>query len=328
MTENNEMRVGIIGAGTIAGKIASTLKDLDGVVNFAVASRSLEKAQAFAREWGFERAYGSYAELLDDGDVDLVYIATPHSHHYDVTREAILKGKPCLVEKAFMANYRESKEIVDLARKHKVFVAEAIWTRYQPAVQMIRKLIADDRIGTPQLISATIGYPMLHKERLLKPELCGGALLDVGVYAINFFRMFCDAKVERVFSSCMKSDLGVDLQNAASYVLENGVMANIQSSALCVSDNQGVISGTKACLAVDDINNPQVISIYGRNHVLEEEFRVPAQITGYEYEFLACKEALENNLTESPMMPLDETLTVMKMMDDLRMEWGVRYPMD
>lgn len=123
MTENNEMRVGIIGAGTIAGKIASTLKDLDGVVNFAVASRSLEKAQAFAREWGFERAYGSYAELLDDGDVDLVYIATPHSHHYDVTREAILKDKPCLVEKAFMANYRESKEIVDLARERKVFVA-------------------------------------------------------------------------------------------------------------------------------------------------------------------------------------------------------------
>jgi predicted dehydrogenase len=245
-----------------------------------------------------------------------------------VTREAILKGKPCLVEKAFMANYRESKDIVDLAREHKVFVAEAIWTRYQPAVQIIHKLIADDRIGTPQLISATIGYPMLHKERLLKPELCGGALLDVGVYAINFFRMFCDAKVERVISNCMKSDLGVDLQNAASYVLDNGVMANIQSSALCVNDNQGVISGTKACLAVDDINNPQVISIFGRNHVLEEEFRVPDQITGYEYEFLACKESLENNWTESPMMPLDETLTIMKMMDDLRMEWGVRYPMD
>jgi len=216
MTENNVMRVGIIGAGTIAGKIASTLKDLEGVDNFAIASRSLEKAEAFAKEWDFERAYGTYSDLLDDADVDLVYIATPHSHHYDVTREAILKGKPCLVEKAFMANYRESKDIVDLAREHKVFVAEAIWTRYQPAVQMIHKLIADGRIGTPQLISATIGYPMLHKERLLKPELCGGALLDVGVYAINFFRMFCDARVERVISNCMKSDLGVDLQNAAS----------------------------------------------------------------------------------------------------------------
>ena len=126
MTENNVMRVGIIGAGTIAGKIASTLKDLEGVDIFAIASRSLEKAEAFAKEWGFERAYGTYSDLLDDADVDLVYIATPHSHHYDVTREAILKGKPCLVEKAFMANYRESKDIVDLAREHKVFVAEAI----------------------------------------------------------------------------------------------------------------------------------------------------------------------------------------------------------
>ena len=326
--KTNILRVGVIGAGVIAGKIASTLKDLERVANFAVASRSLEKAEKFAAQWGFERAYGSYAELLDDPDVDLAYIATPHSHHFEVTREAILKGKPCLVEKAFMANYRQSKEIIDLARERKVFIAEAIWTRYQPALKMIKDLLAANRIGKPQFITASIGYPMLHKERILRADLCGGALLDVGVYAINFVRMFCDANIERVLSQCTKSDTGMDLQNTASFVFENGMMANIQSSATVVGDNQGIIWGTEACLAVDDINNPQVISIYGRNHVLQEEIRVPAQITGYEYEFLACKEALANNLTESPYMPLDETLTIMQIMDDLRKEWGVVYPMD
>ena len=266
--------------------------------------------------------------MLDDPDVDLAYIATPHSHHFEVTREAILKGKPCLVEKAFMANYRQSKEIIDLARERKVFVAEAIWTRYQPALKMIKDLLAANRIGKPQFITASIGYPMLHKERILRADLCGGALLDVGVYAINFVRMFCDANIERIHSQCTKSDTGMDLQNTASFVFENGMMANIQSSATVVGDNQGIIWGTEACLAVDDINNPQVISIYGRNHVLQKEIRVPAQITGYEYEFLACKEALANNLTESPYMPLDETLTIMQIMDDLRKEWGVVYPMD
>jgi predicted dehydrogenase len=193
---------------------------------------------------------------------------------------------------------------------------------------MIKDLLAANRIGKPQFITASIGYPMLHKERILRADLCGGALLDVGVYAINFVRMFCDAKIERVHSQCTKSDTGMDLQNTASFVFENGMMANIQSSATVVGDNQGIIWGTEACLAVDDINNPQVISIYGRNHVLQEEIRVPTQITGYEYEFLACKEALANNLTESPYMPLDETLTIMQIMDDLRKEWGVVYPMD
>ena len=141
MKLDGKLRVGIIGTGWIAEKAAITLNGLQECEAYAVGSRQLEKAAAFAKEWNIGKAYGSYAELIADPEVDLVYVGTPHSHHYDVTREALLGGKPCLVEKAFMANLRQAKEIVALAHERRVFLAEAIWTRYQPVVNMVRELL-------------------------------------------------------------------------------------------------------------------------------------------------------------------------------------------
>ena len=322
------LRVGIIGAGWIAEKAAITLKNLEGASCYAIASRSLEKAQAFAEKWQVSCAYGSYSELIADENVDLVYVATPHSHHYDVTKEALENGKPCLVEKAFMANHRQAADIVRISREQKVFLAEAIWTRYQPAVQIVRQLISNGQIGTPRLITATLGYSMGNKPRIMRPDLCGGALLDLGVYAINFVRMFCDSPIEKMESQCVKSETGMDLTNAISFTFANGMLANVQSSACCVGDNIGVIAGTEGNLIIDNINNPQRIRINKRDRVFVKDINVPKQITGYEYEFLACKQAMEDGLIEPPQMPLEETLYIMKMMDELRFKWGVRYPMD
>ena len=165
MNQDKTMRVGIIGAGWIAEKAAITLNGLKECECYAIASRSLEKAEAFAQKWNMPKAYGSYAELIADDDVDLIYVATPHSHHYDVTKEALMADKPCLVEKAFMANHRQAKEIIDLAHERKVFLAEAIWTRYQPALKMVNDLISSGRIGTPRLLTATLGYSMGDKPR-------------------------------------------------------------------------------------------------------------------------------------------------------------------
>ena len=323
-----DFKVGIVGAGWIAEKAAITLNGLDGFRPYAIGSRSLEKARAFADKWGVERAYGSYSEVLDDPEVDLVYVATPHSHHFDVTKEALEKGKPCLVEKAFMANKAQAQVIVDLARRKKVFLAEAIWTRYQPVVEMVRELIREGRIGTPRLITATLGYSMGNKERIMRPDLCGGALLDLGVYALNFVRMFCDAPIVSMRSQCVKSDTGMDLTDAISIVLGDGVLANVQASASCVGDNIGVIAGTEGHLILDNINNPQKVRVHGPDRVFVEEIPVPQQITGYEYQFVACRDALAEGLTEPREMPLDETLYIMELMDGLRKEWGVRYPMD
>ena len=322
------LRVGIIGAGWIAEKAAITLKNLEGASCYAIASRSLEKAQAFAEKWQVTCAYGSYSELIADENVDLVYVATPHSHHYDVTKEALENGKPCLVEKAFMANHRQAADIVRISRKRKVFLAEAIWTRYQPAVQIVRQLISNGQIGTPRLITATLGYSMGNKPRIMRPDLCGGALLDLGVYAINFVRMFCDSPIEKMESQCVKSETGMDLTNAISFTFANGMLANVQSSACCVGDNIGVIAGTEGNIIIDNINNPQRIRINKRDRVFVKDINVPKQITGYEYQFIACKQALEEGLIEPPQMPLEETLYIMKMMDELRFKWGVRYPMD
>ena len=326
------MRVGIIGTGWIAEKAAITLNGLSsaskGCEAYAVGSRSKEKAEAFAAKWNIKKAYGSYAELIADPDVDLVYIGTPHSHHFDVTKEALLAGKPCLVEKAFMANHRQAKEIVDLARERKVFLAEAIWTRYQPARQMVLDLINSGRIGQPRLVTATLGYSMGEKPRIMRPDLCGGALLDLGVYALNFVRMFFDADIVSMESQCVKSKTGMDLTNAISLVLSDGLLCNLQSSAQCVGDNIGVIAGTDGNLIIDNINNPQQITVNGPDRTYIETLHVPQQITGYEYQFLACRQALIDGLLEPQEMPLDETLYIMELMDGLRRKWDVVYPMD
>lgn len=322
------MRVGIIGTGWIAEKAAITLNGMNTCEAYAVGSRSQEKADAFAEKWAIPKAYGSYSELIRDPDVDLVYVATPHSHHYDVTLEALLRGKPCLVEKAFMANYRQAKEIVDLACEKGVFLAEAIWTRYQPVVGMVRDLIAEGRIGLPQMITATLGYSMGEKPRIMRPDLCGGALLDLGVYALNFVRMFTTGEISMIDGHCVKSDTGMDLTNAITIITTDGVLSNVQSSARCVGDNIGVIAGTEGNLIIDNINNPQKITVNTRDRVHVEDIHVPKQITGYEYQFAACREAISAGLKEPREMPLSETLHIMKLMDGLREKWGVRYPMD
>ena len=328
MNVKDKMRVGIIGTGWIAEKAAITLNGTDNCEALAVGSRSQEKAVAFASKWGIAKAHGSYRELIDDPDVDLVYVGTPHSHHFDVTKEALLAGKPCLVEKAFMANYRQAKEIVDLAHDRKVFLAEAIWTRYQPVVGMVRQLMKDGRIGIPRLLTATLGYSMGEKPRIMRPDLCGGALLDLGVYALNFVRMFFPADIVSMESQCVKSDTGMDLTNAISMVLSDGMLCNLQSSAACVGDNIGVIAGTEGNLIIDNINNPQQITVNGPDRTYIETIHVPKQITGYEYQFVACRQALIDGLLEPREMPHAETLYVMQLMDGLRRKWGVRYPMD
>jgi len=328
MLKDDILKVGIIGTGWIAEKAAITLRGLTECEAYAVGSRTQETADEFARKWEIKKAYGSYAALLADPEVDLVYVGTPHSHHYDVTKEALLAGKPCLVEKAFMANAWQAQEIIDLAHERKIFLAEAIWTRYQPVVNMVRDLIREGRIGTPRLLTATLGYSMGEKPRIMRADLCGGALLDLGVYALNFVRMFFPADIVSIDSQCVKSKTGMDLTNAITLVLADGMLCNLQSSAACVGDNIGVIAGTDGNLIIDNINNPQRITVNTHDREFVEYIHVPKQITGYEYQFVACRQALIDGLLEPREMPHEETLYIMELMDGLREKWGVRYPMD
>lgn len=317
------MNVGIIGAGHIAEKAASTLAAMDDMQCLAIGSRSLEKAQAFAARFDIPRAYGSYAQLLADKDIDLVYIAVPHSCHFDVTRDAIAAGKPCLVEKSFMMNAVEAAAILALAHEQGVFVAEAMWPRYMPVREIGRELLASGIIGQPKMVNAVIAYNVSDKERVLRPELGGGALLDLGVYLLNFVRMYFDSPIEKLNTTCILSETGVDATEDITLVLADGTMASLQASAWCQGGNEAVIAGTTGYLVFDDLIHPTRISICRKRHIVERVVELPPQITGFEYQFRACRDAIAAGALEAPQMPHSEILYVMHLMDRLKAEWGL-----
>ena len=184
-------KVGIIGAGHIARKMAHTLRDMEGVEPYAVASRNQENAEGFACEWGFTRAYGSYEDLADDPEVQLIYIATPHSHHFEQARMCLEKGKPVLCEKAFTANAEQAETLIRLSKEKQVFLTEAIWTRYMPFSETLRELVDGGTIGRVMMLTANIGYPIAEKERIVKPELCGGQLCKDAFRLGNYGDYYC-----------------------------------------------------------------------------------------------------------------------------------------
>ena len=321
-------RLGIIGAGWIADKMAEALAPSKEMCVHAIASRSLDKAKEFAERWNIEKAYGSYEELVADSEIDLVYIATPHSHHFPHSMLALEHGKPVLVEKAFTANVREAEILINEARKRNLFITEAIWTRYMPLSHKIQEIMDSGIIGQPRVMTATLCYMMVFKERIVKPELCGGALLDLGVYPINFARMYFGTDIAKTVTNVIMSDGGVDMHESISLTFADGKMANLQAGALCLNDRQGIISGTEGYIRVDNINCPERVDVY-RNYELVATYTKPEDmVNGYEYQVIESRRCIEAGLLESPMMPHHETIAIMKQMDDIRAEWGVVYPMD
>lgn len=319
-------RVGIIGAGHIAEKMAWTLTQMTEAELYAVASRSLEKAEAFAEKYGFSKAYGSYEDILDDPMVELVYVATPHSFHHAHVRMCLEKGKPVLCEKAFMLNRAQAEDVINLAREKKVFLAEAIWTRYEPAREILDGLIASGEIGTPTFLKASLSYPVEGKERVRTAALGGGALLDLGVYCINFALMNMGSDIEKITTTCRKNEEGVDVQETFTFQYRDGRTAMLAASVLCADDRQGIISGDKGYIIADNINNPLRFDIYRRGAELVRSVEVPQQITGFEYQVRACIEAIRSGKIEPDAMPHSEILRVLEIMDTLRKEWGVEFP--
>ena len=193
------MKIGILGAGGIAVQMAKTVAGMKDVENYAVAARSFERAQAFAEKYGFSKAYGSYEEMLADPQVDLVYIATPHSHHYLHAKMCLEAGKNVLCEKAFTVNADQARKLFALAKEKNLLITEAIWTRYMPSRKMIDDIISSGVIGEVTAVTANLNYAISEVERIRKPELAGGALLDVGVYTINFASMVLGDKQQILY---------------------------------------------------------------------------------------------------------------------------------
>ncbi|HCM91445.1 MAG TPA: gfo/Idh/MocA family oxidoreductase [Lachnospiraceae bacterium] len=325
------MRVGILGAGGIAKEMAKTIAPLKDVESYAVAARDYDRAEAFAKEWGFEKAYGSYEDMLSDDKVDLVYIAVPHSHHHKWTIEALNAGRNVLCEKAFAANTKQAEEMISLAKEKKLLLTEAIWTRYMPSRKIIDDIIKSGKLGKVVTIDSNLGYKINMNERMVKPELAGGCLLDLTVYTLNFSSMVHGDDIKRICASMVPTDTGVDGQDSVMLEYSDGVMANMFTTMYGLTDRRGLVCGTDGFMCVQNINNPERITVYAPDRTkyeIIEDITVPEQITGYEYEVLACKKALEEGKIECKEMPHSETLTIMRQMDEIRKQYGIVFPFE
>ncbi len=317
-----------MGTGKIAGVMAGTIKKMKNVKCHGVASRSEERAQKFAEEYGIKVAYTSYEEMVLDDKIDLIYIATPHSEHYANMKLCIENGKNVLCEKAFTANAAQAEEILALAREKGVFVAEAMWTRYMPMLTTIKGIINSGIIGEPTMLTANLGYPVSDKKRLTDPALAGGALLDLGVYTLNFASMIFGREIEKTESSCILTDLGVDASESITLKYKDGRMAVLNCTMNAVSDRRGVVYGPKGYIVIENINNFESVTVYDTGYKPGKPVKAPRQITGYEYEVYSCLEAIEKGEKECWEMPHEETLRIMRQMDGLRADWGVVFPFE
>lgn len=322
------MKLGILGPGRIARSVAPALVALPEIECYAVASRTPGKAEDFAKDFGFQKVYHSYEEMLTDPEVELVYVATPHSHHYEHMMLCLEHGKAVICEKAFTMNAAQAKKIRDYSQEHGIFVAEAIWTRYMPSRQLIQEVIDSGIIGKINTLTANLSYVIDKKQRVIEPALAGGALLDIGIYGINFARMHFGEDIQRVESSVQLTDTGVDGMETITLFYRDGRMAVLTHSIYCRSDRKGIFHGDKGYAVVENINNPQSISVYDLNDNLIAHYDVPKQVNGYEYEFAEAVRCIREGKTEPDSMPLAESIQVMEFMDSLRAKWGVVYPQE
>lgn len=319
------IKMAILGAGAIANKMAATITKMDEVEAYAIAARDLDRAQAFAEAYGFTKAYGSYEEMLADEAVDLVYVAVPHSYHYKMTKLCLEAGKHVLCEKAFMVNAEQARDVLALAKSKKLLLTEAIWTRYMPSRKIIDDIIARGEIGEVTSLTANLGYELSQIKRIWDPALAGGALLDVGVYLVNFARMVFGEDMTSVSSYAVFKD-GVDMIDSIVMTFEGGKTATMQCNVNAVLNRTGCIFGTKGYLEITNINNPEEIKVYNEEYQAVRTYAVPEQITGYEYEVEACVRAIESGSLECPQMPHAETIQVMEIMDGIRKSWGYEIP--
>lgn len=324
---DTKIKWGIMAAGGIAGQFVADLAYANNAEAFAVGSRSLDKAQAFADKFGISRAYGSYEELLNDPEVDVVYVATPHPYHKENVLSVLRAGKPVLCEKPFTINASELEEIIGYARANKLFLMEAMWTRFLPPIRKVREWLAEGRIGEVRLVKADFGFRVGWdpEGRLLNLKLGGGALLDAGIYPISFASMVLGANPKQVQSTAHLGETGVDEHFSVLLTYENGVTASLNGAVRLAIGNDAYIHGTNGKIHVPNFLSAKTATLYVDGQEAET-FTDDREAKGYAFEAEAVGEALRAGLKECEEISLDESLAIMRILDQIRGQWGLRYP--
>ncbi|MFD5567659.1 Gfo/Idh/MocA family protein [Streptomyces cadmiisoli] len=319
---------GVIAPGGIAASFVEALRVHTEQRVVAVGSRDLARARAFADRFGIPGVYGSYAEVLDDERVDIVYVASPHSGHFEHALQAIEAGRHVLVEKAFTRNAREAERLIEAARERGVFLMEAMWTRFLPHIDVVRQVLDAGLLGEVRTVTADHGQYMTPDaaNRLFAPELAGGALLDLGVYPVSFASMVL-GPFASVTAVGTKAFTGVDGQASIVVSSESGAHGVLNTSLFARTPTMASISGTHARLEIEgDFYAPATVHLISRDHGPLDSY-VPARRTGgLCYEAAEAARCVAAGRTESDLMPLDETLRVMRVLDSVRRDLGVSYP--
>jgi predicted dehydrogenase len=312
------LRWGIISTGGIAHTFARDLAFIESGVAVAVGSRTMESANAFADEFGVAGRYDSYEALIDDPEVEAVYVATPHPMHFDNAMLALDRGKPVLVEKAFTVTSQQASTLVAVAADKKVFMMEAMWTRFLPHVIAIRELIADGSIGEIVTFEADHGkrFDYDPTSRFFNPALGGGAMLDLGVYPISFASMLLGPPA-KIMAMVDPAPTGVDMADSMIFGYESGAHALINTTMAARTSTRASISGTKARIEIEgDFYSPGAFSLITPNGEVRR-FEFATQGRGLHYEAAEVARCVRNGLLESPLMPLHETVEIMTTMESV-----------
>ena len=322
-------RWGILGPGNIAKKFATGLQAIPDAELAAVGSRTQEKADAFAKEFGAKRAFGSYQELIADPGVDAIYIATPHPMHEGDALACLAGGKAVLCEKPFAINAAQAKRVIDDSRQRKIFVMEAMWTRFFPLMREVRKMVSEGVIGEARMIQADFGFRAGFNpaSRLFDPNLGGGALLDVGIYPASFCS-FLFGTPEKVAGFAHLGETGVDEEAAAIFAYPGGRLATFTTAVRLNTPHEAWVLGTEGKIKIHApwwVPTAMTLSVSGKE---DQKIDFPITGNGYNFQAVEVADCVRAGKTESAFMPLDETLSIMKTLDNLRAQWGQKYPME
>ncbi len=323
---NNTLRWGIIGTGSIARKCAEAFPEVDGAELAGVASRARHTADRFGEEFGIPRRYASYQALADDREIDIVYIATPHPFHCENTLMCLEAGKHVLCEKPFAINAAEAEQMINCARRHNRFLMEAMWTRFIPAVVEIRAEIERGTIGEARMFFGNFGFRTAFDpaSRLFDPALGGGALLDIGVYPISFASMLF-GEPAGVTGLAQPGKTGIDEQAGIVIKYAKGEVALLSCAVSTDLPDDARICGTEGNIYIPErCWRPTRYSI--KQEGKEESREIPIKGNGYNYQIDEVQRRVRAGEIESAILPLEETLTIMRTMDELRRQWGVAYP--
>ncbi len=333
-------RWGILGPGRIAGSFARDLRLVPDARLTAVGSRSLERASAFAREHGFEAAYGSYAELLADDSVDAVYVASPHALHVEHVTAALEAGKHVLCEKPITLRAPDAEELFALARRTDRLLMEAMWTGCHPVVRALQGRLREGEFGTPRQLHAELGFVVdtSPDDRLLDPALGAGALLDMGIYPLTFAHLML-GEAQELTATAALSDSGIDLDIAMAGRYPGGAVATMVASMTSWSSRRAEIATDLGRLVLEDFHHPThatftATGVGGTDDTTERlapvriEGDEPVIGRGYGNEAMEFQRCLAEGLPESPLVTHDQTLVIMRQMDRVRALVGVRYPGD